>query len=71
MRRESMMKKKLSLRKKKKKESLLQTNIKNTLMNSDERPKLMSDVTSRNYHGKQSKSGSIEEFCSRISGVKA
>jgi len=52
MRRESLMKKKLSLRKKKKKESLLQTNIKNTLMGSEERPKLMSDVTSRNYQGK-------------------
>ena len=43
------MKKKLSLRKKKK-ESLLQSNIKNTLMSgSEDRPKLMSDVTSRNY----------------------
>jgi len=51
MRRDSIMKKKLSLRKKKK-ESLLQTNLKNTLLISDDRPKLMSDVTSRNYHAK-------------------
>ena len=53
------MKKKLSLRKKKKKkESLLQSNIKNTLKNgSEDRPKLMSDVTSRNYLSKHSRSG--------------
>ena len=40
-------------------------------MSSDERPKLMSDVASRNYYGKQSKSGSVEEFCKRLSGLKA
>jgi hypothetical protein len=48
MRRDSLMKKRLSLRKKKK-ETQLQSNIKNTLLVSDDRPKLMSDVASRNY----------------------
>jgi len=56
------MKKKLSLRKKKK-VSLLQSNIKNTLMSgSEDRPKLMSDVASRNYLTKHSRSGQGEDL---------